>query len=107
MWPTEEKFNLKRKLKKIGTVGGKIKMEGKTHSRCLPQASWQQRALDPFIDLGRAAGQKIKEQYNCKKEAMRKNWNGQGKIKGRGKLTATAFCKQVTGRYGREGPLIP
>ncbi len=29
---------------------GKIEREGKTHSRSLLQASWQQWALDPFID---------------------------------------------------------
>jgi hypothetical protein len=33
------------------------------------------------------------EQYNCKKEAMRNNPNGGGKIKGRGKLTAAAICR--------------
>ena len=40
----------KKTENKIGTVGEKIKREGKTHSHCLLQASWQQRALDPFID---------------------------------------------------------
>ncbi len=30
-----------------------------------------------------------------------------GKIKRRGKLTAAAFCRQVAGRYGSNGPLIP
>ncbi len=30
-----------------------------------------------------------------------------GKIKRRGKLTAAAFCRQVTGRYGSYGHLIP
>ena len=38
---------------------------------------------------------------------MRKNWNGGGKIKRRGKLTAAAFCRQVVGRQCSDGPLIP
>ena len=42
-----------------------------------------------------------------KKEAVRKNWNGRGKIKRRGKLTAAAFRRRVVGRCGRDRPLIP
>ncbi len=58
--------------------------------------------------LGRAAGQKIKEQYNCKKEAMRKNWNGQGKIKGgetHGHRLLQVSCRKIWQR-GAFDPLI-
>ena len=46
---------------------------------------------------------------NLEKEAMRKNWNGMvGEIiKRGGKLTASAICRRVAGRYGSDGPLIP
>ena len=38
---------------------------------------------------------------------MRKNWNDGGILKWRGKLTATAFCRQFADRHGSNMPLIP
>ncbi len=49
----------------------------------------------------------IDEQFNSKKEAVRKTRMVGEEIKRRGKLAAIAFCRQFAGRYGSDQPLIP
>ena len=63
----------------------------------------------PFIPLLTEEGWltwPTKEQF-WKKRSCEKKLEWWGKIKRRGKLTAAALCRQVTGRYGSHGPLIP
>ena len=84
---------------------GKIKKERQTQ-----RVTGRYGSNGPLIPLLIEGGQPAwptEGQFNWKKEAVRKNWNGGGKTKRRGKLTAAAFCRQVAGRYGSDVPLIP
>ena len=47
------------------------------------------------------------KQFNWKKRLYEKNWNGEEKIKTRGKLTITTFSMQQAGRDGGGWPLFP
>ena len=94
----------KKAVRKKWNGGGKNKREGKTHRRCILQASWQQWALDPLIDWGRAASTANWWAIYLQKEAMRNNWNGGGKNKGRGNSRQSPSAGEL--QDGSDGPLI-
>ena len=83
-------------------VGGKIKRRGKlTAAVFCRQVAGRYGSDGPLIPLLTEGGQPArppKEQFNWKKEAVRKNWNGGGKTKRRGELTITALSMKLMSR---------
>ena len=83
--------------------GVKLKLKKLSIVKVICRQIRQQRAIEPFIDWGRAAGaanwREIYFQKSCEK-----NWNGQRKIKRRGKLTSSACCRQVAEDMAAAGP---
>ena len=63
--------------------------------------------LIPILTEGRRPARPTEGQFNWKKEAVRKNRNGGGKTKRRGKLTITAFSMKIMSREWRRWDLIP
>ena len=90
---------------------GKIKRRGKlTSAAFYRQVAGRYGSDGPLIPLLTEGGrpvQQTEEQYNWKKEAIRKKWNGGGKTRRRGKLTVTAFSMKLMSREWRQRDLIP
>ena len=63
--------------------------------------------LIPILTEGGRPARPTEGQFNWKKEAVRKNRNGGGKTKRRGKLTINAFSVKLMSRDWRRQDLIP
>jgi hypothetical protein len=63
--------------------------------------------LIPLLTEGGRPARPTEEQFNWRKEAVRKNRNGGEKTKRRGELTVTSFSMKLVSREWRQRDLIP
>ena len=99
-------FIEKRSIRKIGNDGGKTKRRGKLTALIFcREVTGEDGGDEPLLPLLTEGGRC----HECNsdligKRCHEKNWEWWGKIKERGKPTAVAFFRQVTGGMAAAGP---